>query len=260
MKKILLSFTIVFALIFTSCDLINPVSTSDNSIVEGLKTALEVGTDSAVFTTSQQDGYLKDELIKIMLPPEAGIIVDNISLVPGGQALLNNVITGINRSAEDAAKSAGPIFRDAITSLSISDGLSILNGQNPASSTKSYAVAFDSTAATQYLKSTTYDQLVTSFSAPINQSLDKPLVLGISTNDAWNNLTSAYNTVVDADVLNIFGLHKVTTDLGTYCTQRALDGLFLKVGDQEIKIRRDPWQWVSTTVGDILTKVFGSKQ
>ena len=259
MNRLLIGFVIILAT-FSSCNLLEQAGNSDSTdIVEGLKTALEVGTDTAVAITSMTDGYLKDELIKISLPPEADIIVDNISYVPGGQQLLDNVITGINRSAEDAAKSAGPIFKNAITSLTIDDGLTILNGQNPASATKSYA-QFDSTAATQYLKSTTYDQLVEAFSAPINQSLGKPLVLGISTTQAWNDLTSAYNEVVNSYVgTYVLGLHEVNTDLGEYCTQKALDGLFLKVGNEEIKIRRDPWQWISTAVGSILTKVFGGQ-
>jgi hypothetical protein len=224
----------------------------DGDIAEGLKTALEVGTDSSVFKTSAVDGFYKNAALKILLPPEAGVIVDNISKVPLGSQLLENVILRINRSAEDAAKSAGPIFKNSIKSLSISDALTILRGQNPASKKKS--AAFDSTAATAYLISTTFDQLAESFSAPINTSLDKELIGGVSTNEAWNELTSAYNLVAP-----FIAKPKVNTSLGNHVTQKALDGLFLKVGEEEVKIRRNPWKWVTTTVGDILTKVFGSK-
>ncbi|MDP4209615.1 MAG: DUF4197 domain-containing protein [Bacteroidota bacterium] len=266
MKK-LLCVLFSTSLFLTSCEYMNKVATIANNsgilntgtatgsltqtdIIKGLKTALTIGTDSSVFKTSALNGYFKDQAIKILLPPEADVIVSSINSVPGGKKLLDNVILGINRSAEDAAKSAAPIFKNAITSMSITDGLAILKGQNPAASVKSQR--FDSTAATGYLKTTTNAQLVQAFSVPINQSLDKKLVAGISTNKAWTNLTSAYNMVAP-----VLGKSKVTTNLGQYVTQRALDGLFLKVGEQELKIRHDPWKWASTTVGNILTRVFG---
>ena len=70
---------------------------------------VRVGTDTATTILGLTDGYYKDKLVKILLPEEANIILDNIKLVPGGAALVENVILGINRSAEDAAKEAGPI-------------------------------------------------------------------------------------------------------------------------------------------------------
>lgn len=256
LKRILIACCIGGALVAGGCEMLNESGLSNDEIVNGLKTALEVGTDSSVMVTSSMDGFYKDAAIKIFLPDEAQIIVDNINKVPGGSVLLENVLIRMNRAAEDAAKSATPIFKNAITGMSISDGLSILNGVNLESRKKS--ASFDSTAATGYLKTKTYTDLVTAFATPINASLDKKLVGNISTNDAWNQLTSAYNTVVDLDVLNLLGLHKVNVTLGEHVTRKALNGLFLKVGETEIRIRRNPWQWISTTVGNILTKVFGS--
>ncbi|HEX3009807.1 MAG TPA: DUF4197 domain-containing protein, partial [Bacteroidales bacterium] len=222
----------------------------DGEIAEGLKTALEVGTDSSVFKTSAANGFYKDAAIKILLPEEAQVILDNVSKI-GGQAVIDDLILKINRSAEDAAKSAGPIFKESIKNLTITDALAILNGKNPASSKKS--ASFDSTAATGYLKSTTLDQLTASFSVPINASLDKEIVGGVSTNEAWKQITTAYNAYA-----LIWGKPQVNTSLGNHVTQKALIGLFSKVEEQEIHIRRDPWKWISSTVGDILTKVFGS--
>ena len=259
MRKYLLGSLLICLFFFTSCELL-PVkddNLSSDDIVTGLKTALEVGTDSSVFITSAVNGYMNDQAIKILLPEEAQIIADNIEKVPGGKILLDHVILLINRSAEDAAKSAGPILKNAITSLSISEGLSILNGKNPVTRQKS-GVDFDSTAATNYLIGTTYDELATAFSAPINASLDKPLLGNLTTNKAWSDLTNAYNNVVDLDIINLFGLHKVTVTLSQHVTQKALNGLFLKIGEQEVHIRRNPWKWVTDAVGDILTKVFGN--
>lgn len=248
--RILLAIAVSALLLNSSCELLEESGLSDSEIAEGLKTALEVGTDSSVFKTSAADGFYKDAALKILLPPEAAVIVNNISKVPYGNQLLENVIVRINRSAEDAAKSAAPIFKNSIRNLSISDALTILKGQNPASKKKS--ASFDSTAATAYLISTTSTELTEAFSVPINQSLDKELLGGVSTNEAWKELTSAYNLVAP-----ILGKPSVNTSLGNHVTQKALNGLFLKVGEEEIKIRRDPWKWVTTTVGNILTKVFG---
>ena len=113
---------------FSSCDLLKlkDDSLSSDEIVKGIKTVLYVGTDSAVLITSTIDGYLKDEAIQIKFPEEAMIIVSNIDKVPNGQTMLNNVILLLNRSAEDAAKSAGPILKNSISALSIKEGLSII--------------------------------------------------------------------------------------------------------------------------------------
>ena len=110
---------------------------TSEEIVEGLKTALEVGTDSAANTLHQIDGYYKDEVVKILLPDEAQIIYDTQQKLDPylnqlGFSLedqIEKVVLGINRAAESAANDAKPIFVDAITSLSITDALDILEGR-----------------------------------------------------------------------------------------------------------------------------------
>jgi hypothetical protein len=253
---------ILFSPFFQGCEEFlttnNPLT--DSEVIEGLKTALLVGTDSSVTETSRANGYYKDEVIKILLPPEADIIYENKDNVffaaIGLDKKLEDAIMAINMAAEDAAKEAGPIFKTAITDMSISDGWEILNGTNPAGSKKSDE--FDSTAATNYLRSTTYTQLSDAFSPKINSSLDKKLVGTYSPNDMWNTLTTSYNSVAD----NSFGLFDpiVNTDLGVYVTEKALDGLFYKVSLQEKEIRKDPLKWAATAVGNILEKVFGASE
>lgn len=249
--RIIIALAVSALILNSSCDLIEDSGLSDSEIAEGLKTALEVGTDSSVFKTSATDGFYKNAALKILLPEETKPVTSYFHKIPGGDELLENVILRINRSAEDAAKSAAPIFKSSIQSLSISDALAILKGTNPASKKKS--ASFDSTAATQYLISTTYDQLTDAFSIPINASLDKKLIGGVSTNSAWKELTTDFNSVAF-----LLGESTINTNLGEHVTQKALDGLFSKVGEEEVKIRRDPWKWVATTVGNVLTKVFGS--
>jgi hypothetical protein len=240
----------------------NPDELTTEEVIEGLKTALNVGTDTAVSVVSVTDGYYMDEIIKIPLPDEASIITDNLDnpLVQtlGLSSMIEDVILSINRSAEEAAKGAAPIFKDAITALSISDAWAILNGTNPANNLKSDNGEFDSTAATAYLKSTTYGSLEDLFSPVVNQALDQDIGLGFSANQAWNTLTGSYNSVAGTIAGQLAGLETVDTELDEFVVGKALDGLFYKVGLEEKKIRKDPLAWAGTAAGKIFEKVFGS--
>ena len=277
MKKC--SLLIISALIaFTSCeDLLSGEDgeLSSNDVVLGLKTALNIGTDSSTAMLSLQDGYYGDALVKILLPQEAQYLEEKINQVGNIQYFssvtdeisekLDDLVLAINRSAEDAAADAKPIFSDAITGLSIKDGLAILNGQVPDSQTKS-GTSFDSLAATTYLKQQTYGALVNAYAPRINSALDKKIVGNASATSLWNEITGRWNGLMQNDkalaAVSIYelstgkslNLHEVNTDLGEYTTEKALDGLFLKVGDQEKAIRKNPFQWAS----DIIKKVFGS--
>ena len=281
MKKC--SLLIISALIaLTSCEDIlsgEDGELSSNDIVLGLKTALNVGTDSSTAMLSLKNGYYKDELVKILLPEEAQYVQEKINQIGGIQYFssvsdeisdkLEELVEAINHSAEDAAADAKPIFSDAITGLSIKDGLAILNGQVPDGQTKS-GTSFDSLAATTYLKQQTYGALVNAYAPRINSALDKKIAGNASATSLWNDITGKWNglmqnygnsavTVIavqayEAKTGKSLNLHEVNTDLGEYTTEKALDGLFLKVGDQEKAIRKNPFQWAS----DIIKKVFGS--
>jgi hypothetical protein len=210
-------------------------------IIAGLKQALQVGTDSSVARLSKIDGYFRDMAIKILLPPEANTITQNLSRLPGGEKLVNDVILRINRAAEDAAKEAGPVFVSAVTGMTISDGLAILKGGDM--------------AATEYLKANTSQQLFQLYQPKIKVSLDKKLVGNISTNDSWNKLTSDWNRMANSLVGQLAGFKPVNIKLDEYLTQKGLDGLFLKIGEAEKKIRQDP----VARVTELLKRVFGAK-
>jgi len=225
---------------YTSCDKIN-TGLSDAEIVEGLKSALIVGTDTSVAGVSKVNGYYGDAIIKIMLPPDASVLMEYLSMIPGGDQMVEDVILRINRAAEDAAVKATPVFVGAVTSMTISDAFNILHGND--------------TAATHYLRQTTWTSLFQLFQPDINTSLDKPLVAGVSANESWSSLTTAYNEyVVNTPAGVIAGLTPVTTGLGNFSTGKALDGLFYKIGEEEKDIRQDP----AARVNDILKRVFGS--
>jgi len=244
----------------------NQDTLTTDQVIEGLKTALKVGTDTTVTALSKTDGYYLDNLLKIPLPDEASVITDNLDnqvfqtlgLTSFLEDKVEEVILSINRSAEEAAKGAAPIFKNAITDLSISDAWAILKGQNPAATKKS-AVEFDSTAATAYLKSTTYQSLLELYSPVVNQALDKDIGLGFSANDVWNTLTDTYNTGAESIAGQLAGLEPMETQLDEFVITKALDGLFYRIGLVEKDIRKDPLAWATTTVGSILKKVFGYK-
>lgn len=269
-------FASMFA--FASCEDIlesdGDLSTAD--IVKGLKTALNVGTDSSTAMLSLKNGYYGDPTVKIPLPDEAEKIMAGMEYIerfaPSAASLIkgkmDDLVLAINRSAESAAADAKPIFTEAITDLTIVDGLEILNGSVP-SSLKSDAT-FDSTAATKYLKIKTYNSLVGAYAPKINGALDQKLVGNASATSLWNDVTSNYNGFVEqygskaraaveaAELITgkkiDLQFNEVNTDIGEFTTEKALDGLFLKVGNQEKEIRKNPFQWAS----EILQKVFGS--
>jgi len=200
------------------------LSTTD--VVSGLKEALAVGTQNGNQKLSAVDGFFKDAAIKILMPDEAKKVEQKLRSVGLGKQV-DNAILSMNRAAEDAAKSATPIFINAIKEMSISDAWGILNGGD--------------FAATNYLKSKTTAELTTAFRPVIEQSLAK-----VEATKYWNTVFTTYNT---------FSKEKVNTDLAAFVTEKALAGIFYQVQLEEQKIRKDPLARTS----DILKKVFGKQ-
>ncbi len=270
-------FTVLFLLFACfSCEELteiieDPDELTESEIVQGLKTALLVGTDSSVTTLSLADGYFLDNAVKILLPPEANDILDNIENIKDqsfiGDLVYNSIVDKtedlvlrINRSAEAAAtvETTKEIFVDAITEMSFENALNILQGVSDFKSDD-----FDSLAATHYFIDKTYDPLTNLFSPIMNNALDQDFAFGISTNELWGDITTEYNGILEIGIPfttitvgSHFGYETVNTDIGEFVTGKALDGLFLKVGEEEKKIRKNPLEWVLTAVGDILERVF----
>jgi hypothetical protein len=203
----------------------NKSSLSNDEIVSGLKEALNVGTNNAAKQLSAVDGFFKDAAIKILMPPEALKAEKKLRSLGMGK-LVDDAILSMNRAAEDAAKSAAPIFLNAIKTMSIQDALGILRGNE--------------VAATTYLKDKTTTSLTESFRPVIEASLQKT-----NATKYWNTVFTTYNR---------FSSDKINPDLAAYVTEKALYGIFQQVGQEEMKIRKDPLARTS----DILKKVFGS--
>jgi hypothetical protein len=235
-----ISALIIGMFTLTSCEkalkALEDAGLSNEEVIQGLKSALNVGSDTSVTTLSKINGYYKDEFVKILLPEEAQPVYAVISRIPGGNILLDNAVQSINRAAEDAAPEAKVIFTDAITNITITDGFNILSGGD--------------TAATVYLSNKTFSPLTDAFKPKINASLSKPLLFNTSAEESYSKLLNAYNT---ASLGGILWPEIKTNSLSEHVTQKALNGLFFKVADQERKIRRNPLHQVN----DILKKVFG---
>jgi len=221
----------------TTAGSVLPVTNAEN--ISGLKSSLNIGIEQAVSNLGVQDGFYKDAALKLLLPKEAQSIVDNIRLVPGGQALVDKAVLSLNRSAEDAVKEATPIFKNAILNMSLTDGVGILFGGN--------------NAATEFLRKNTYSQLQAAFAPKVRASLSKPLVANVSTSETWNTLSSGFNSIAKSPVGSVAGLKQVNVSLENYVTEKALDALFLKVAEEEKNIRTNP----TARVSSLLKRVFG---
>ena len=216
------------------------VPLTEAEVISGLKEALSTGAKNAAERLARENGYYGDNLIKILLPDEAKVIVDNISRIPGGEKLVEDVIIRINRAAEDAAKEVAPIFVGSITQMTVRDAFGILNGAD--------------NAATNYLRSTTFNELYALYKPKIEASTEKRIVGNISTKDSWNTLTSKWNDIANSIAGRLANLKPVNTDLDDFLTTKALSGMFLKVEGEELKIRKE----VSARITPLLQRVFGS--
>jgi hypothetical protein len=200
---------------------------SDAEIVKGLKEALQIGTGTAVQTVSKVDGYYKNPQIRIPLP---GTVQksEKILRAVGYGPKVDEFELSMNRAAEKAAPQAKGLFLDAIKQMTFTDARKILNGGD--------------NAATLYFKEKTSPRL---------REISKPIVhqtMGeVGVTRSYQELEQSARSVPFAGTF--------TLDLDQYVTDKALDGLFIMVGEEEKKIRQDP---VARTT-DILKKVFGSR-
>ncbi|RNI29675.1 DUF4197 domain-containing protein [Rufibacter immobilis] len=200
---------------------------TQSEVASGLKQALSQGVTKGANEASQTDGFYKNSLIRIPFPPDVQRVESTLRSLGLGNEV-DKFILSLNRGAEDAAKSAAPIFLNAIKQLTIADAWNILRGEKD--------------AATQFLKRTTTSQLTATFSPIMKQSLDK-----VSATKYYSELVTRYNKIPL--------VKKVNPDLESYATQKAIDGLFTLVAQEEANIRENP---VARTT-ELLRRVFGSR-
>jgi hypothetical protein len=221
MKKILLLLTL--GIVTNACDVVQDAASILNSgsgsgsnaltndeVIGGLKEALTFGINNATALTSRTDGFLRNSEISIPWPQDA-LVVKEKAEEWGLKSQVDNIITTLNRAAEEASKEAAPIFVNAIKSMSISDGFSILNGGDG--------------SATRFLRDRTTAQLKTAFKPKVDAAIEK-----VELTKYWNPVITRYN---QSTVLT--GAQRMNPDLNDYVLTRSIDGLFKMVEKEENK-------------------------
>ncbi|MEX1001971.1 MAG: DUF4197 domain-containing protein [Crocinitomicaceae bacterium] len=245
MKKIrLLLLAVIAGFTFTQCDVLEDVTGSvptgggqdeskpkltNDEVIAGLKEALKIGIEKGAELASKADGFYKNPKIYIPWPEDAKRVKD-WAVDNGFEGKVKEVEENFNRAAEEASKKAAPIFKNAITNMTVQDGFAILNGAD--------------TAATHFLRKTTWSPLKGEFKPVVKDAIDK-----VKLTQYWDPIASGYNKVA-----KFTGKEEVDTDLNEYVTNKGMNGLFYMVKQEEKKIRKDP----AAQVTDLLKKVFGS--
>jgi hypothetical protein len=233
MRILFVSLAVI--MLFSSCNaqfdkLLKKVITTDIStedVVAGLKEALSNGTGKGSDLLSQRDGYFKS-IYKIYLPEDAQAVCNKLRLIPGFTSIEDDVIEKLNRAAEDAAVKAKPIFLNAIKQMSFADAWNILKGTD--------------NAATTYLIKTTNQPLYNEFKPVITASMEK-----VGAIQLWSSAITKYNQLPF--------VKKANPDMSDYVTNKALEGLFKKIEEEEKDIRHN----LASRTSDLLKKVFSQQ-
>jgi hypothetical protein len=203
-------------------------SLSSDDIVAGLKQALTLGAQKSADRLSLTNGFLNDKAVEILMPEQAQKVEKTLRSMGLGK-LVDDAITSMNHAAEDASKSAAPIFVNAIKNMTVTDGMNILKGSD--------------TSATAYLRHSATPELTKAYTPVIDSALQKT-----GATKYWKDVFDTYNKLPTT-------FNKVDPNLSSYVTQKAINGIFYYVAQEEINIRKNP----AAQVTDLLKKVFGGK-
>ncbi|MEN1785369.1 MAG: DUF4197 domain-containing protein [Bacteroidota bacterium] len=225
-------YIVLLTLAFVSCAELQQVvnnlpsgAVTETEMASGLKQALELGVLEGVSLLNKEDGYFKDEAVKILLPEELKK-VDGALRKIGLSGLADEGLKVLNRAAEDAVSEAKPIFVGAIKEFTFADAKRILTATNDLE-------------ATNYLQTKTVTQLSTAFAPKVSTSLDR-----VGANAVWERLITKYNSLPLVKPVN--------PNLTAYVTEQAIKGLFVKVGNKEKEIRNS----VGARTTALLQRVF----
>jgi hypothetical protein len=197
----------------------------DTQIASGLKEALSVGTEKAVKQVARPGGYLDDAAIKILLPQNLRP-AEKVLRAAGQGPKIDEFIASMNHAAEEAAPEAASIFGDAVKAMTIDDARKLLNGGD--------------TSITEYFKSKTSAQLATAFRPHVESAMSK------------NGVTQQYQALLGQAPQLPF-MNSSSMNINTYVVNKALDGLFYMLGQQEKDIRTNP----AARSTALLKQVFG---
>lgn len=204
-----------------------PGGLTDARVGAALKEALQVSTQNAVQLTGRVDGYFANEAIRILMPERLRSLERGLRTLGYG-AQVDELVLGMNRSAERAAPHARQIFVDAIGAMTIDDARRILKGGD--------------TAATDYFKGKTTDRLTAAFGPVVEQAMGE-----VGVTRQYRDLLGRARSIpfFQAD----------DYDIDRYVVGKSLDGLFHVVAEEERKIRTDP----AARVTDLLREVFAAR-
>ena len=205
----------------------NQSELSNSKVASGLKEALQVGAENAVKLTGKTDGYFGNQAIKILLPKNLQPLQKGLGAL-GYQSKIDAFVLSMNRAAEAAAPSAKKIFGDAILAMSFDDARKILSGND--------------TAATDYFKGKTTDQLTVAFRPFVEKTMNE------------NGVTQQYENLT-GELKSIPFIKNEDLDINKYVVTKALEGLFYMLAEEERKIRKNP----AARTTDLLKEVFGHK-
>ncbi|MGZ5245843.1 MAG: DUF4197 domain-containing protein [Flavitalea sp.] len=218
----------------SSCDTLSnlpgtigyPNSTTQDEASTGIRQALSNGIASAISNLGRENGFFGDQFYKVLLPQDAVKIESTLRSIGMGSQV-DKAILQINRAAEDAVQEAKPIFVNAITSMTITDAMNIIRGGN--------------TAATDYFRGKTREQLIQAFKPSIEASLQKT-----QATKYYADLVNAYNRLPTT-------FKKLNPDLTSHVVGKTTDALFDQIQKEEVNIRQNP----AARTTEILRKVFG---
>lgn len=199
---------------------------SNQDASAGLKAALETGSSAAVAHLGVENGFLNNEKVKIQLP---GILEKARPLLKmtGKGKQLDELVLSMNRAAEAAVPMAKPLLVNAVKSMTVTDAKNILSGGD--------------TSVTDFFRAKTAEPLGAKFLPVVKQVTDR------------SGLAGQYNAAMGS-VSKLGAVPKDQATVETYVTQRALDGLYTMIGEEEKAIRKDPLGSGSKIIG----KVFGA--
>lgn len=199
-------------------------------IVQGLKEAISLGIKEAVAQLGKSDGFLKDTQVKIPLPDTFKKAESTLRLLGQGR-LMDDLITTMNRAAEQAVPEVATVLGDSVKQMTLTDAQQLLSGP--------------SNAATEYFRKTS-DATLLARLLPIIQTATQKC-----------QVTQTYKQVLDkvgAGMVKPELLNQKGLDIDQYVARKALDGLYIKIAEQEKRIRENP----AARTTDLLKKVFGS--
>lgn len=238
MKKI--ATFLILSVLLSSCQVLEDIwdeisepAFTEEEAARALEDALRGGVREVVTDLNKQHSYLNDNNIKIEIPEPFQDVEEDLRNL-GMDRIVDHVIVSMNLSAEEAVSEAGSVFYNAISGMTINDAVSIARGEDD--------------AATVYLRENTRVILKDRYSRPVRRKMDQNGVL-----TTWERLRDGYQQLPGSRESERFDF-----DIEDYVIEKALDGLFHYIAEEEKKIRHDPAKRATEMTRKVFGEIYGS--